>query len=538
MLALVTVAQVPAAAQQTPTPAAQGYRGASQAQAYQGAFSDLANEIDFYWAETFLAEGSPYESPNIFVIERVTQTACGLIAPQPNALYCPYDRTIYLIPEFLEDQRDRFGDFAPIAVLSHEWGHHVQALSNVIGLGASTKTIELQADCLMGAFIRHADEEGLLDYGDFLEAINSALDAGEDPLPQDAEGTHGQPEERVKELSKGYGGGPIAGCEMTFVVGGDGEVFLPDLPPLAHAACFRREAEGDLRLEELIQRFTSPDEARERLRGWGWRTSAYRTFACDGPPEDEAGWLDISAHLFGTPTAAQEAADYFADVRAEGTWLTRGPQPSVGDYAVSLAGPAVNGNEVTIYASQGPILVRVTGVAPSGIPFENVLTVTEAVLDLQLAAPQSETVETNFVPSSAYLPSAPDVNYAECFSPLTDGAYSYNDVVAALLPTGLTQSQFDGLGWRDGAYRVFTCPDPPAGRATQIDVVIHQFQDAPSAQMALPYFSSTYEAGENESRSCDDAGPLVVCVTGRSLSGSPLSDVHFVLQQVVGGVGQ
>ncbi len=103
----------------------------------------------------------------------------------------------------------------------------------------------------------------------------------------------------------------------------------------------------------------------------------------------------------------------------------------------------------------------------------------------------------------------------------------------ALLPTGLSQAQFDGLGWRDGAYRVFACEEPPVGRAAQIDVGIHQFQDAASAQLALTYFSNMYELGENETRGCDGTGTLVVCVSGRSLAGSPLSDVHFVLQQVV-----
>jgi hypothetical protein len=101
----------------------------------------------------------------------------------------------------------------------------------------------------------------------------------------------------------------------------------------------------------------------------------------------------------------------------------------------------------------------------------------------------------------------------------------------------LTQSEIEEFGWQDAAYRGFTCDDPPPGRATQIDVVIHQFQDAPSAQQARPYFAGTYELRANEMRSCDTVGRLVICVTGRSLTGSPLSDVQFVLQQVVGSAG-
>jgi hypothetical protein len=129
------------------------------------------------------------------------------------------------------------------------------------------------------------------------------------------------------------------------------------------------------------------------------------------------------------------------------------------------------------------------------------------------------------------------VSHAECFSIQTEGTYPYNDVVAALLPTGLSRAQIDGLSWQDGAYRVFTCANPPPGRATQIDVVIHRFQNASSAIDALPYFSDTYDTGVNESRSCVDAGAFVICVTGMANMGSPHADVQFVLNQVKAAAG-
>ena len=109
-----------------------------------------------------------------------------------------------------------FGDYAPIAVLSHEWGHHIQTLLGVVG--PTRKDFELQADCLMGAFTRYADEQALLDYGDFLEALNSAIDAGDEVfLPEDFPGAHGMAEDRVKALTKGYGGGPVIGCNLPIV---------------------------------------------------------------------------------------------------------------------------------------------------------------------------------------------------------------------------------------------------------------------------------------------------------------------------------
>ena len=311
---------------------------------------------------------------------------------------------------------------------------------------------------------------------------------------------------------------------------------LPNAPSLDHASCFGIVDDGTQTFEQLLERFSGVPDAGTRLELWGWQASAFRQFGCDGPPEGEAGWIDISVHLFGDSLAAQEAVDYFAAVRAEGGPLIPVEAPAIGDHAAALSGPASNGKEFTIYASQGPLLVRVTGVSPSGIPFINVLTVTQAMLAAQQGQPQlvpTPLVQSPSLPASAYLPGIPLVRHRECFEVFSEGVYSYGDVVDALLPTGLSQSQFDGLGWRDGVYRVFTCDEPPVGRASQIDVVIHQFQDAQSAQQALPFARGMYVPGENEEWACETAGQLVVCVVGRSLSGSPLSDVHFVLNQVV-----
>jgi predicted metalloprotease len=546
-----------ATAQHTATPEAHGYRGDSQSQSYRGAFADLATEIDEFWTTTFVSAQMAYESPNIVVVDLPTPSDCGLIYPEPNAFYCPFDRTIYLVPQFLIDLQQEFGDYAPVTVLSHEWGHHIQALLNIEG--PTSKAFELQADCLMGVFTRYADDQGLLDYGDFMEAISTSEEGGDRVfLPEDAPGSHGQSEERVKALTKGYGGGPVAGCELSFqpshtptpsptatrtrtptppLCEADAvDCYLPDSLPLPHGSCFGIVDDGALGFEQLLERFSGVPDAETRLQAWGWQASAFRQFGCDGPPEGEAGWVDISLHLFGDPLAAQEAVDYFAAVRAEGGPLFPVTPPEIGDHAAALSGPASNGKEFTIYASQGPLLVRVTGVSPSGIPFVNVLTVTQAVLTAQQGQPQhipTPPMQSPSLPAFSYLPAAPAVRHRDCFEVLTEGTYDYGDVAAALEPAGLSSSRFDELGWRDGAYRVFTCGNPPVGRASQIDVVIHQFQDSISAEQALPYFSNTYVPGRDESRSCDAVAALVVCVTGRSLSGSPLSDVHFVLNQVV-----
>jgi predicted metalloprotease len=559
----------PADAQQTPTPVPEGYRGAGQSSGYTGDFPELETAIDSFWADTFRVAGLAYRSPRVIFVEQPTMTGCDATDPNGWPFYCPPDETIYLQPRILDLVTADIGDFAPIMILAHEWGHHVQLLTNTPNPGG--KTLELQADCLAGVYTRQAAAQGMLDPGDVTEGVIMSEVVGDKPWwPEDSPYAHGTNDERISAFISGYTDGltdcnllgfgpgeardgPTPSPTIAIVEGppptqvhSDSEdmststirSLLPSSMPLAHSQCFRIENDHLLPFDELLANLGGTDEARGYLQDWGWRASANRTFACDTPPEGDAGWVDISLHLFADAASAQQAVDYFATVRADGTLLTPGGPAGVGDYSTTLSGPASNGKEFTVYASRGPLLVRVTGVSRDGIPFMNVREVAYAVLT-QPAPPPTDAEPaqpTATATASTYLPATPAVTYAECFDIRTEGTYAYDDVVAALAPTGLSQSQFDELGWQDGAYRVFTCADPPFGRATQIDVVIHRFGDATTAQEALPYFSATYAAGANELRSCDTAGGLVICVTGRSSTSSPLSDVQFVLQQVLATV--
>jgi len=296
-----------------------------------------------------------------------------------------------------------------------------------------------------------------------------------------------------------------------------------------------------LNFSQLLDRFSSFPDATARLQGWGWQASAFRQFGCDGPPEGDAGWIDISVHGFSTAGSAQEAADYFAAARLEGTDLRRVDGPGIGDYSVALGGPASNGTEFTIYATRGPWLVRVTGVSPSGIPFMNVRAVATDVLNAQELGgmpsgvpPVAEIPPPDPAISSAnYLPDAPSVNYATCFRTQSRGSYSAREVDEAFAATGIGESATASYGWRDGAFIVFLCEDPPFGHARQLDVVIHQFRDDTAADHVLPYVDGFFAAGDHASRACNTAGAMVICVTGYADTGSPLSDVHFVLNQVV-----
>ena len=108
---------------------------------------------------------------------------------QPNnAAYCPRENTIYYDEVFVAAQAKAAalqlgtdGDMAGIGVIAHEMGH-----AAAIQLGYSSPVVyenESVADCLAGAFARHADENGSLEPGDVDEAF-FGMAAAADPTPE------------------------------------------------------------------------------------------------------------------------------------------------------------------------------------------------------------------------------------------------------------------------------------------------------------------------------------------------------------------
>ncbi len=150
--------------------------------------------------------------------------------------YCGADEKIYIDLGFYDQLQQRFGapgDFAQAYVIAHEVGHHVQNLMGISdrmreqqrGLdearaNALSVKLELQADCLAGVWANHANRSaGLVEAGDFEEAIRAASAIGDDTLQKNAQGyavpdsfTHGTSEQRVRWFRAGFEAGGIQAC--------------------------------------------------------------------------------------------------------------------------------------------------------------------------------------------------------------------------------------------------------------------------------------------------------------------------------------
>ena len=165
--------------------------------------------------------GNEYEPTHLVLFRDSIGSACGSASAAVGPFYCPIDHKVYIDLAFYNELHRRFGapgDFAQAYVIAHEVGHHIQNLRGKLGRGEVHQIeIELQADCLAGAWGRSADQRGLLETGDVEEALNAAAQIGDDTIQRKTQGrvqpetwTHGSSQQRVSAFRKGLQGGAEA----------------------------------------------------------------------------------------------------------------------------------------------------------------------------------------------------------------------------------------------------------------------------------------------------------------------------------------
>lgn len=144
-------------------------------------------EIDAFWKAQFprtwpeASDRARYATPRAFNAYQpgaVPPTPCAAGADPRllanNAFYCAQDQSISWDDAFLRRQFSQNGEIWPMMIIAHEWGHHIQHLTDRPTFALQA---ELQADCYSGMFARHAEQRGLLSGGD-LETAASVFFGG------------------------------------------------------------------------------------------------------------------------------------------------------------------------------------------------------------------------------------------------------------------------------------------------------------------------------------------------------------------------
>jgi predicted metalloprotease len=195
------------------------------------------------WGDIFRQSGETYREPRLVAYRGGTSTACGQGQASFGPFYCPGDQNIYIDPSFFNELRSRFGasgDFAPLYVIAHEVGHHVQQLEGTLDkasraqaqLGKSEGNavqvgVELQADCYAGVWAARAkapDGSRALDPGDLEEGLRAAEAIGDDALMRQSgqavrpeSFTHGSSAQRMEALRRGLTTGDPGQCKYNRV---------------------------------------------------------------------------------------------------------------------------------------------------------------------------------------------------------------------------------------------------------------------------------------------------------------------------------
>jgi len=186
------------------------------------------------WTEIFIQNNMEYVEPTLVLYTGQVQSACGVAGSQVGPFYCPADQKLYIDLSFYDQLSQEYGasgDFAMAYVVAHEVGHHVQNLLGIMDQVQGYRTqvseteynelnvrLELQADYLAGVWANYVQEQGVLEEGDFEEALQAAFAVGDDTLQKENQGyvvpdsfTHGTSEQRMRWFTKGFETGDLSG---------------------------------------------------------------------------------------------------------------------------------------------------------------------------------------------------------------------------------------------------------------------------------------------------------------------------------------
>jgi uncharacterized protein len=205
--------------------------------------SAVLGSTEAQWQKIFAQYGKAYEPPTLVMFSGATGSACGFAQSAMGPFYCPNDRKVYLDTSFFQDLERRFRacdagskscQFSQAYVIAHEVGHHVQNLLGILPKVQQVQQsldkvetnqvqvrVELQADCLAGAWAHHSQETWhFIEPGDVEAAMQTASAIGDDRLQRQAQGyevpdafTHGSSQQRTRWFMTGLKSGKVESCD-------------------------------------------------------------------------------------------------------------------------------------------------------------------------------------------------------------------------------------------------------------------------------------------------------------------------------------
>jgi uncharacterized protein len=175
--------------------------------------------LDEAWRPVLEKVNEPFSSPKLEI--EAGRSLCGEApsAEEATAYYCSGGKVIFMPVDRLLDQAG-LSQAAHIAVLAHEYGHHVQALSGILIAAYEqgekvdkdsplklelTRRAELQANCFSGMFIASVNGRGSVS----AKLGKAAADSFKDTV---ADKTHGTVKHQIRWGKDGFDKNRTASC--------------------------------------------------------------------------------------------------------------------------------------------------------------------------------------------------------------------------------------------------------------------------------------------------------------------------------------
>ena len=168
----------------------------------------LLADVNAFWADEFEDDDRFYIEPDLRVFDGPVETVCGgQVAPyEVGPFYCSLSQAVFLDAPWGEDELVAYGVGSLVYTVAHEIGHHVQNQLGYLMLQLSVE-VELQADCLAGAYFKDAVADGQLDPVAFDAILPLAATIGDQERSSFGHGAHGMGSQRVVMLQRGFADG-------------------------------------------------------------------------------------------------------------------------------------------------------------------------------------------------------------------------------------------------------------------------------------------------------------------------------------------
>ena len=175
--------------------------------------------LDEAWSPAISAAGAPFEPVTLdFSTDAVGGCGPAPVAEQATAYYCDVDQTIVMPHDRMLAHLGVDGT-AHLALLAHEYGHHVQSMSGISGALADleiglatveeevepTRRMELQANCFAGLFLAAAAGRGSLSGGQAEAAVGVFRSTT-------ADARHGTHDSQIAWARAGFDGRSAVAC--------------------------------------------------------------------------------------------------------------------------------------------------------------------------------------------------------------------------------------------------------------------------------------------------------------------------------------